>query len=387
MKVLYLKKGKEQSLYRFHQWVFSGALQAHDPIDNGELVKIYTFDNQFVAWGFYNYGSIAVKVLGFKFPDNPALDIQLKIEQAYQVRKRLGLVNNPYTNCFRLIHGEGDGLPGLVADVYDKHVVLQIHHVGMENFLPVIEASLLQLDGLTVETLAIKYVETKEKTKGIKFLKGSATETIVKENDYLFYVDWYKGQKTGFFIDQRENRNLLKQYVWKKKVLNTFCYTGGFSIYAEKGGASEVYSIDYSAWAMEEVKRNYQLNGLDISSERLICGNALEYLQHEGENYDVIILDPPAFAKSIQSRHQAIQAYKRINKSAIKNIKQGGIIFTFSCSQVVDAHMFRQTVYSAGIEVGRTVRILHQLGQPADHPVNLFHPETEYLKGLVLMVE
>jgi 23S rRNA (cytosine1962-C5)-methyltransferase len=233
----------------------------------------------------------------------------------------------------------------------------------------------------------LKYADKKNQHKALKYLKGNATDAVVKENGIAFHVDWVRGQKTGFFIDQRENRALLKQYVAGKKVLNAFCYTGGFSVYAEMGGAAEVHSIDYSQWAMEEVQKNYALNQLEIKPERLICGDALDYLHRYSHDFDVIVLDPPAFAKSMHARHNAIQAYKRINKSAISKIRPGGIIFTFSCSQVVDAHMFRQTVYSAGIEAGRTVRVLHRLSQPTDHPVNLFHPETEYLKGLVLMVE
>lgn len=387
MKKLYLKKGKEQSLLRYHQWIFSGALHPHDALEEGEPVIVYTHNKQFIAWGYYNTGSIAVKVLGFTPPEHPVRFIQSKIDEAFEVRKRLGLVNHPLTNCFRFIHGEGDGLPGLIADVYDKHIVLQIHHAGMEHFLPAIEEAMLNRKDFSPETLVVKYADKKTQHKELKYLKGNATDAVVKENGIAFHVDWARGQKTGFFIDQRENRALLKQYAAGKKVLNTFCYTGGFSVYAEKGGAAEVHSVDYSQWAMDEVQKNYALNGLDVTPERLICGDALDYLQKHSHDFDVIVLDPPAFAKSIHSRHNAIQAYKRINQSAIRQIRPGGIIFTFSCSQVVDAHMFRQAVYSAGIEVGRTVRILHRLSQPADHPVNLFHPETEYLKGLVLMVE
>lgn len=387
MKTLYLKKGKEQSLLRYHQWIFSGALHPHDAMEDGEPVIVYTHNKQFIAWGYYNTGSISVKVLGFTPPENPNGHIRSRIYQAFEARKKMGFTQHPETNCYRLIHGEGDGLPGLIADVYDKHVVLQIHHAGMEHFLPVIEEAMLSLDGLTPETLVVKYVDKKNQHKELKYLKGNATDAQVKENGIHFHVDWARGQKTGFFIDQRDNRALLKQYVAGKKVLNTFCYTGGFSLYAEKGGAAEVHSVDYSQWAMDEVQQNYALNGLQASADRLICGDALDYLDKHSHEFDVIVLDPPAFAKSLHARHNAIQAYKRINKSAISQIRPGGIIFTFSCSQVVDAHMFRQAVYSAGIESGRTVRILHRLSQPADHPVNLFHPETEYLKGLVLMVD
>ncbi len=387
MKRLFLKKGKEASLNRFHQWIYSGALQPHESLEDGKPVKVFTHNKEFIAWGYYNTGSIAVKVLGFTSPNNTDKEIISKIHQAFEARKNIGLTQNPNTNCYRLIHGEGDGLPGLIADVYDKHIVIQIHHAGMDHYMEAIEKAMLSLNGLSPETLVVKYVDKKNQQKELKFLKGNSTDTTVIENNIYFHVDWARGQKTGFFLDQRENRSLLKQYVAGKKVLNTFCYTGGFSLYAEKGGATEVYSVDYSNWAMEEVKKNYALNGLQASDERLVCGDALNYLQQHSKYFDVIILDPPAFAKSLHSRHNAIQAYKRINKSAISQIKPGGIIFTFSCSQVVDAHMFRQAVYSAGIEARRTVRILHQLSQPADHPVNLFHPETEYLKGLVLMVD
>jgi 23S rRNA (cytosine1962-C5)-methyltransferase len=387
MKTLFLKKGKEQSLLRFHQWIFSGALQPHEKVEDGEPVKVFTYNKEFIAWGYYNTGSIAVKVLGFSYPDYPDKEIISKIHQAFEARKKLGLTQNPHTNCYRLIHGEGDGLPGLIADVYDKHVVIQIHHTGMEHYMEAIENAMLSLNGLNPETVVVKYADKKNQQKELKFLKGNTTETNVIENNIYFHVDLARGQKTGFFIDQRDNRALLKQYVTGKKVLNTFCYTGGFSLYAEKGGAAEVHSVDYSQWAMDEVQKNYTLNGFQAPAERLVCGDALDYLQQHSKHFDVIVLDPPAFAKSLHSRHNAIQAYKRINKSAISQIKPGGIIFTFSCSQVVDAHMFRQAVYSAGIEARRTVRILHKLSQPADHPVNLFHPETEYLKGLVLMVD
>jgi 23S rRNA (cytosine1962-C5)-methyltransferase len=387
MKTLYLKKGKEQSLLRYHQWIFSGAIQPHDVLNEGELVKIYTHEKKCIAWGYFNSGSIAVKIIGFEDTGNPELVIQSRIIQAYEARKRMGWIHHPYTNCYRLIHAEGDGLPGLIADVYDTHVVIQVHQAGIEQFLSIIEKTLLDLPGLNIETLVVKYADKKNQIKELKYLKGNTTDCVVKENGIAFHVDWVRGQKTGFFIDQRENRALLKQYVAGKKVLNTFCYTGGFSVYAEMGGAAEVHSIDYSQWAMEEVQKNYALNQLEIKPERLICGDALDYLHRQIHDFDVIVLDPPAFAKSMHARHNAIQAYKRINKSAISKIRPGGIIFTFSCSQVVDAHMFRQTVYSAGIEARRTVRVLHRLSQPADHPVNLFHPETEYLKGLVLMVE
>lgn len=387
MKSLFLKKGKEASLNRYHQWIFSGALQPHEKPEEGEPVKVYTYNKEFIAWGYYNTGSIAVKVLGFTNPDNPEKEIISKIQQAFEVRNKLGFIQNTNTNCYRLIHGEGDGLPGLIADVYDKHIVIQIHHIGMEHYMEAIEKAILSLKGLIPETVVVKYVDKKNQQKELKFLKGNTKETIVLENNIHFHVDWARGQKTGFFIDQRDNRALLKQYVADKKVLNTFCYTGGFSLYAEKGGAAEVHSVDYSQWAMDEVLKNYTLNGLQASTEQLVCGDALDYLHHHSKHFDVIVLDPPAFAKSLHARHNAIQAYKRINKSAISQIKPGGIIFTFSCSQVVDAHMFRQAVYAAGIEAKRTVRILHKLSQPADHPVNLFHPETEYLKGLVLMID
>ncbi|MCX7744049.1 MAG: class I SAM-dependent rRNA methyltransferase [Flavobacteriales bacterium] len=387
MKALYLKKGKEQSILRYHHWIFSGALQPHEPLQEGELVKVYTHKKEFIAWGYFGSGSIAVKILSFEDTNNIHAYIQEKIKKALVVRKKLGLIHRKDTNCCRLIHGEGDGLPGLIVDLYDRHVVMQVHHTGIETFIQDIAKCLIDDYDVKPETVVLKIVDKKSQTKELKYLKGNSSECVIKENGIYFHVDWARGQKTGFFIDQRENRSLLKQYVAGKNVLNTFCYTGGFSLYAEKGGANEVYSVDYSEWAMEEVKKNYALNGLNTPSEQLICSDALDYLHQHCKKFDVIILDPPAFAKSLQSRHNAIQAYKRINKSAICQIKPGGIIFTFSCSQVVDTHMFRQAIYAAGIEARRTVRILHKLSQPADHPVNLFHPETEYLKGLVLMID
>lgn len=387
MKKLFLKKGKEASLLRNHLWIFSGALQPHEPLQEGELVKVFSHQKDFIAWGYFGSGSIAVKILSFEDINDIHAYIKEKIKIAVHVRKKLRLISNNDTNCCRLIHGEGDGLPGLIVDLYDRHVVMQIHHTGIETFIQDIAEVLIEDKDLEAETVVLKIVDKKSQFKELKFLKGNSTECVIKENNIYFHVDWARGQKTGFFIDQRDNRALVKQYVAGKKVLNTFCYTGGFSLYAEKGGAAEVYSVDYSQWAMDEVKKNYTLNGLQASAERLVCGDALDYLQQHSKHFDVIILDPPAFAKSLHARHNAIKAYKRINKSAISQIKPGGIIFTFSCSQVVDAHMFRQAVYSAGIEARRTIRILHKLSQPADHPVNLFHPETEYLKGLVLMVD
>ncbi len=387
LKPIFLKKGKDQSIRRYHQWIFSGALQQSPAYQDGELVEVFSHEKKSLGWGYFNNGSIAVKMLDFSSTNNTHQIIQKKIHRAFEVRKNIGLTDHPKTNCYRLVHGEGDGLPGLIIDYYNGFLVMQIHHIGITHFIETISNALQEIYGSAFQGLIKKWVDKKSSDKSFEYIIGSTPNTVVTENGIRMLADWEKGQKTGFFIDQRENRKLVGEYAKGKSVLNTFCYTGGFSLYAEKGGATSVHSVDYSQWAIDQLKENYALNDIPVHHDRLICGDALSFLQQHPLDFELIILDPPAFAKSINSRHNAIQAYKRINQLAIQKIKPGGILFTFSCSQVIDTHMFRQTVMSAAIDAGKTVRILQKLGQPADHPVQIFHPESEYLKGLILHIE
>lgn len=392
LKTLKLLKGKEINLSRKHPWIFSGALEAQEnSFKDGDLVNLLDYKEHYVGFGHYHKGSIAVKVLGFA-PEQYSsgfwkerLAIALRLRQSFFTK----LAN---TNCFRWVHGEGDGLPGLIVDVYDQLVVIQCHSIGMHRQLNAIAHAIMELmpeEGLCLvdkskESLPPEYAKTVEN----KFLKGNSGEFICNENGILFSVDPLLGQKTGFYLDQRENRNLLARYVADKKVLNVFCYTGGFSLYGLVHGASHITSIDASQRAMDHLEKNIELNQLNKEKHLSICGDAINFLKNIEENeFDLIILDPPAFAKSMNKRHQAIQAYKRINSMAMKGIASGGILFTFSCSQVVSETLFYNTVVSAGIENGRKVRVLHRLSQGPDHPVSLFHPEGTYLKGLVLHLE
>lgn len=383
-KKIILKKGKDASLLRKHHWVFSGAIaKGFGSFQNGDIVSVYNEKNNFIAKGYYNSGSIAVKILSFDDTEINQDFFNELFQRAYDYRNKLGLINNSSTNCFRLIHAEGDGIPGLMIDYYNGHIVVQSHHEFINEHLDLIKNSLLQL----FPNVVTIYVKNTFKTNQENyFLHGNSEKTIVTENNIQFEVDWVKGQKTGLFLDQRINRNLLGEYARNKKVLNTFCYTGGFSLYAMMNNAIQVDSVDYSKWAIEQLENNIQLNKCKVPVNN-VCDDALDYLSKMGGEYDVIILDPPAFAKSISAKHNAIMAYKRINQLAIKKIQKGGILFTYSCSQVVDKYTFNQTVLSAAIEAKRNVKILHQLHQPPDHPINIFHPETEYLKGLVLYVE
>lgn len=389
LKTVVLKKGKEASVLRYHRWIFSGAVQRMDSgIAEGDLVQVKSHQGQYLATGFYSGGSIAVKILDFTEGPIDQGWYTRRIAEAADLRRKAGLTDNPDTNCYRLIHAEGDGIPGLIADYYNGHVVMQVHALTLYRHREFIARALEQAyPGL--QTIYVKVPEksqSNEMPSTGEWLLGQANETEVTENGIRFTVNWEKGQKTGFFLDQRDNRSLLGHYSRGKKVLNTFCYTGGFSLYALRAGAASVDSVDYSAWAIGQVTAHIERNGWSEATHAEICGDALKYLTGMSTPYEVIVLDPPAFAKSISSRHNAIQAYKRINQMALRHIAPGGILFTFSCSQVVDAYMFHQTVFSAAIEAGREVKILHTLSQPADHPVNIFHPESRYLKGLVLYV-
>lgn len=381
-----LKKGKEASPLRRHHWIFSGAIaQVSGEVKDGDVVEVVDFKKNKIATGFFNQGSIAVKILAF---GNELLNESFYIEKfltARELRASAGLINHPSTNAYRLFHAEGDGIPGIIIDYYNGHVVVQVHHQFILNELEIILSAFKKV---YKEVISIYLKFPQKFTSDINpFYLNRDEETIISENRIKFNVNWVKGQKTGFFLDQRDNRNLLGEYSKGKNVLNTFCYTGGFSLYALKNGAKKVTSVDSSAYAIEQVEKNIEANDLSGTSFENLAADALEYLTKTEEKFDLIVLDPPAFAKSMSARHNAIMAYKRINSLALKKIKSNSILFTYSCSQVVDKFTFTNTVLSAAIETGREVKIMHQLNQPADHPINIFHPETEYLKGLVLFVK
>lgn len=389
---IYLKPKKEESLLRFHPWVFSGAIQGMErKPEEGDLVEVYSSDNRFLAIGHYQIGSIAVRVLSF---EKRPIDHQFwvdRIRSAYQLRCILGLANTPNNNTFRLIHGEGDALPGLVIDMYANTAVMQAHSVGMHKCRMEIAVALKEVVGDALQNIYYKSETTLPYKADLNsengYLLGQDVDDIALENGLKFYVDWQKGQKTGFFVDQRENRKLLEHYAKDRSVLNMFCYTGGFSFYAMRGGAKLVHSVDSSAKAISLTNRNVELNFPDDLRHEAYAEDAFKYLERMGSNYDLIILDPPAFAKHKDVLRNALQGYRKLNAIAFEKIKPGGILFTFSCSQVVSKENFRLAVFSAAAQSKRNVRILHQLTQPADHPVNIYHPEGEYLKGLVLYVE
>ena len=412
MKQVRLRKGKEESLKRFHPWVFSGAIaQIDEGIVEGEVVRVVTNTGDFIAVGHYQEGSIAVRVLTFS-------DVQIddefwhsRLSSALQMRQAIGIADNPNNNTYRLVHGEGDNLPGLIIDVYGQTAVMQAHSIGMHlcrkeiahALVDVMESRISHIYYKSETTLPFMTVDD---ING--FLVGGSDDNIATENGLKFRVDWLRGQKTGFFVDQRENRSLLEHYAKGKRVLNMFCYTGGFSFYAMRGGAELVHSVDSSAKAIELTKQNVELNFPGDSRHEAYCEDAFKYLENlpqplprrgvpadgespsfggVGEVYNLIILDPPAFAKHRGALHKALKGYTRLNQKAFEKIEKGGILFTFSCSQVVTKDHFRNAVFTAAALAKRKVRILHQLHQPADHPINIYHPEGEYLKGLVLYVE
>lgn len=387
-----LKSGKDQSLKRFHPWVFSGAIKKiTGNISEGDLVAVYSNKDEFLGLGHYQIGSIAVRIISFSEITPDYGFWKSKIEKAWNYRQSLGFAENEETNVFRLIHAEGDGMPGLVADFYNGTVVLQMHSIGMYFIREELVKALREVLGEKLKAVYDKSAKTLPFKADIQpedgFLFGENAENEVLEYDLKFKVDWQEGQKTGFFIDQRENRRLVQQYAENRDVLNMFCYTGGFSFYALKGGANLVHSVDASAKAIDLTNENVELNFPGDPRHTALTADAFEYLKEIKDKYDLIILDPPAFAKHRDSIHQALQGYKRINTRAFEQIRSGGILFTFSCSQVVSRERFREAVFSAAAISGRSVRILHQLTQPTDHPVNIYHPESEYLKGLVLYVE
>ncbi len=391
-KTITLKRGKEESLKRFHPWIFSGALAKIDEgIDEGDTVRVLTSDNSFIAIGHYQVGSIAVRVLSFHDITINTAFWKEKLTEALKMRIAIGIADNQSNNTYRLVHGEGDNLPGLVIDCYGKTAVMQAHSVGMHmNRMDIAKTLVEVMDG-RIDNVYYKSETTlpfkAELGQENGFVIGGSTDNTAIENGLKFHVDWLKGQKTGFFVDQRENRSMLEKYSNGKNVLNMFCYTGGFSFYAMRGGANLVHSVDSSAKAIELTNANVNINFPGDNRHKAFCEDAFKFLDNAKDFYDLIILDPPAFAKHRGALHNALKGYTRLNVKAFERIKHGGILFTFSCSQVVTKENFRNAVFTAAAISGRNVRILHQLHQPADHPINIYHPEGEYLKGLVLYVE
>jgi Predicted SAM-dependent methyltransferases len=388
---VFLKPKKEESLLRFHPWVFSGAIQRIEgEPKEGDLVNVYGANGTFLAIGHYQIGSIAVRILSFKPINIDDYFWEERIRAAYELRRSLKLTGMKNNNTYRLIHGEGDSLPGLIVDVYANTAVIQAHSIGMHysrhQIAGAIHSIIIEIDNIYYKSDAtLPFKANLDNEDG--YLYGGETIETALEYGLKFNVDWVKGQKTGFFVDQRENRSLLEFYSTGRSVLNMFCYTGGFSFYAMRGDAKLVHSVDSSAKAISLTKQNIELNFPGDTRHEAYAEDAFKYLDKMGENYDLIILDPPAFAKHKNVLRNALQGYRKLNAIAFEKIKPGGILFTFSCSQVVSKENFRLAVFSAAAQSGRNVRILHQLTQPADHPVNIYHPEGEYLKGLVLYVE
>ena len=392
-KKVFLKPGKEESLKRFHPWVFSGAIaRVEGEPEEGEVVDVYTSKKEFIACGHFQIGSIAVRVLSFRQdPIDHAFWVR-RLQVAKDLRCALGVLGNPQNNTYRLVHGEGDNLPGLIIDVYDHTAVMQAHSAGMHLDRMVVAEALEEVMGDVIQHIYYKSETTLPFKADLLatengFLKGGSPENVAMENGLKFHVDWLKGQKTGFFVDQRENRALLERYAKGRNVLNMFCYTGGFSFYAMRGGANLVHSVDSSAKAIDLTNENVSLNFPGDTRHQAFAEDAFKFLDRMGDQYDLIILDPPAFAKHRDALRNALRGYTKLNAKAFEKIRPGGILFTFSCSQVVNKQDFRNAVFTAAAQSGRSVRILHQLTQPGDHPVNIYHPEGEYLKGLVLYVE
>ncbi|MDY6802097.1 MAG: class I SAM-dependent rRNA methyltransferase [Bacteroidota bacterium] len=387
-----LKSGKDQSPRRYHPWIFSGAIKKIiGNVTEGDLVKVTDNKDEFLAIGHYQIGSIAVRIISFE-PTDINFDFwKTKIKNAYSLRKNLNIINNEHNNVYRLVHAEGDGLPGLIIDFYNGTAVMQMHSIGMyqnkETFVKILQ----EIYGDKLHAVynksesTIPYKSDVEAKNG--YLLGKPENEIVFEYGNKFKINWEEGQKTGFFIDQRENRKLVQEYSKDRAVLNVFGYTGGFSVYAMKGGAKLVHSVDSSAKAIDLTNENIALNFEQTNRHQAFAVDAFEFLEDADQKYDLIILDPPAFAKHHNVLHNALQGYKRLNAKAIEKIKPGGILFTFSCSQVVSRENFRKSVFAAAANTGRNVRILHQLTQPSDHPVNIYHPEGEYLKGMVVYIE
>ena len=392
MKKLVLKRAKEAAVRRFHPWVFSGAVLKKDKgVRDGDVVQVHAEDGSFLATGHYQDGSICVRIFSFEAVKADTHFWTQKLEKAYQLRHLNGLLNSNNTDCYRLVHAEGDQLSGLIIDIYGKTAVVQCHSIGMhkdrfkiaEALQYIYQDKLNTIFDKSADTLPSNYAEEINND----FLLGDASSAKVQENGHLFEVDWTTGQKTGFFLDQRDNRALLGKFAEGQSVLNAFSYSGGFSVYALKAGAKKVDSVDVSAKAIDLCDRNVEINQTFSGTHQSFKADVLTYLQQTEAIYDVMIVDPPAFAKSLKKKHNAVQGYKRLNALALKKVKPGGIVFTFSCSQVIDRPLFYNTIVAAALEAGRSVKVLHHLSQPADHPVSLNHPEGAYLKGLVLYVE
>ena len=393
MTNIYLKRGKDESLRRFHPWVFSGAIHHFEeqPAE-GDLVRVLTAEGEFIAVGHWQVGSIAVRVLSFV--EEPIDDAfwRRRIQVALDARRSMGVAGNPQNDTFRLVHGEGDNLPGLVIDIYGATAVVQAHSVGMHVVRQQVAQALKDVMGERLQNIFYKSETTLPFKAGLGqengFLLGGSPDDVAMENGLRFHIDWLRGQKTGFFVDQRDNRSFLERYSAGRHVLNMFCYTGGFSVYAMRGGAALVHSVDSSAKAVDLVNANVELNFPGDTRHEAFAEDAFRFLQQmEQDAYDLIVLDPPAFAKHKDALRNALKGYTRLNLRAFEKIRPGGILFTFSCSQAVSKDQFRMAVFTAAAQSGRNVRILHQLHQPADHPINIYHPEGEYLKGLVLYVE
>lgn len=397
MTKIYLKKGRDESLRRFHPWVFSGAVaQIVGQPREGEIVGVFASDGSFLAYGHYQIGSIAVRILSFDQTPLQADFFEIMLGKALEERKAAGLVSSSLTNCYRLVHGEGDNLPGLIVDWYDGVAVIQAHSVGMFRSRKQISDALMKVYGPALKAVYDKSSGTAPFKAGLDLVDGylyrsddyKDDEQLVLEGGNKFLVNWTEGQKTGFFLDQRENRAAVGALSKGRNVLNLFCYTGGFSVYALRGGAVHVDSVDSSRKAMEMVERNIALNGFGEDVHSGYCTDAIDFLKKAPEGkYDLMIVDPPAFAKHRGALQNALRAYQRLNASAISKVAPGGLVFTFSCSQVVDKEAFALAVFSAAAQTGRSVRVLDRMNQPADHPVNIYNPEGEYLKGLLLYVE
>lgn len=389
---LFLRRGKSESLKRFHPWVFSGAIAgANGKLNEGDIVRIVSNENELMGYGHYQIGSIAVRMLTFKEEKIDHAFWVTRLSEALRLRKALQLTGRADNNIYRLVHGEGDRLPGLVIDVYGKTAVMQAHSVGMHMSREQIADALIEASEGLIENVYYKSETTLPFKADLHqengFLRGHDEGNVAVENGLKFHIDWLRGQKTGFFVDQRENRSLLEYYAKGRNVLNMFCYTGGFSVYAMRGGANLVHSVDSSAKAIDLTRANAEMNFPGDARHEAFAEDAFKFLEQAGSNYDLIVLDPPAFAKHKDALPRALKGYTRLNAIAFRKIKPGGIVFTFSCSQAVNKDQFRLAVFTAAAQSGRHVRILHQLHQPADHPINIYHPEGEYLKGLVLEVE
>lgn len=389
---LFLRRGKSESLKRFHPWVFSGAIAgANGKLNEGDVVRIVSNENELMGYGHYQIGSIAVRMLTFREEKIDHAFWVTRLSEALRLRKALQLTGRADNNIYRLVHGEGDRLPGLVIDVYGKTAVMQAHSVGMHMSREQIADALIEASEGLIENVYYKSETTLPFKADLHqengFLRGHDDGNVAVENGLKFHIDWLRGQKTGFFVDQRENRSLLEHYAKGRNVLNMFCYTGGFSVYAMRGGANLVHSVDSSAKAIDLTRANAEMNFPGDARHEAFAEDAFKFLEQAGSNYDLIVLDPPAFAKHKDALPRALKGYTRLNAIAFRKIKPGGIVFTFSCSQAVNKDQFRLAVFTAAAQSGRHVRILHQLHQPADHPINIYHPEGEYLKGLVLEVE